>query len=90
MPIIDTPITDAQRDAIAAQAAVYDTDDCPGCEGLHDWRAYDYADDPEVEDGYPNGAVAVDFLYRYDDGELGRETTVFALDGSVLDSQDWG
>jgi hypothetical protein len=43
--------------------------------------------------GYPDDARIVEFTYRdlvNDTGIPGREVTVFAVDGKVLDSQDFG
>jgi hypothetical protein len=44
--------------------------------------------------GFPEGALIVEFTYReagHDDRDRpGREVTVFAADGDVLDSQDFG
>lgn len=42
---------------------------------------------------FPEGALIVEFTYRdlvNDTGIPGREVTVFAADGKVLDSQDFG
>lgn len=83
----DHPLTDAQQHAIEAQAAVYGTDPTI-CQGLHH-----YTVKPASEDAgpYPPGAVAAMFHYVPENGEgLGLEVTVYAVDGTVLDSQDFG
>lgn len=80
-------LTDQQETEIARQAAWYDTDDTP-CAELNGYRAY-----PATERGdYPADAVAVDFTYLYADEDqvLGLETTVFAADGDILDTHDFG
>jgi hypothetical protein len=85
-PPLATP-NEPQRAAIAAQAAVYGTDRTI-CKGLshHVPRPASYWGD------YPTGAVAVEFCYIPADLDdpLGLEVTVFAADGTVLDSQDFG
>lgn len=41
--------------------------------------------------GYDGPGLAVRFIYRYnDDHGEGLEVTIFAEDGTVLDSQDFG
>jgi hypothetical protein len=64
-----------------------------------------FASNPEVEllkvgalpndayEGFPGDALIVEFTYRHldhDSGTPGREVTVFAADGEVLGSQDFG
>lgn len=65
-----------------------------------------FATNPEVEllkvgplpadafgEGFPDDALIVEFTYRHldhDSGIPGREVTVFAADGDVLSSQDFG
>lgn len=85
--------TPEQREAIAKQAKVYDTDDAPDCRGLKQYRVYSAA--AEWGEEWPADAVGVDFAYIYDDDErdpetCGLETTIFAADGSVIESQDFG
>ena len=79
-------MTAAQRAAVDTQIRAYDAPETP-CRGLSSYRLY-----PATEWGFDEqGAVAVDFAYLHEDGEgTGLETTVFAADGSVLDTQDFG
>jgi hypothetical protein len=93
----EAPIAPAQRAAIDAQTAVYDTPECP-CDGLISRRLYNARDEwlhdgwvsAEEAESVPADLIAVDFTYRYPDGEPGLETTVFRADGSVYTSQDFG
>jgi hypothetical protein len=97
MPAISATVTPAQRAAINAQTAIYDTPECP-CDGLISRRIYN-ARDEWLRDGWlfadeaenvPADLIAVDFTYRHEDGEPGLETTVFRADGTVYTSQDFG
>lgn len=81
--------TPEQRAAILAQVQVYDAPETP-CAGLVGYSVVRYG---EVDD-----AVSVTFRYRHDDGSdtladgerVGVEQTVFAADGDVITSQDFG
>jgi hypothetical protein len=50
--------------------------------------------DGDEFDGFPKDAAIVEFTYLYRDGDRpelpGREVTVFAVDGEVVTSQDFG
>lgn len=76
-----------QQAAIDKQVAYYSTPECP-CAGLDSHRVYDAREWGDQ----PAGAVAVDFHYLYDEPgqHHGLETTVFATDGTILASQDFG
>lgn len=79
------PISDAQITAIVDAAAAYESDTSP-CAGLHhlslsDARMPDFA-----------GAIEAEFSYLHQGlpRHLGLEVTVFAVDGTVVHSQDFG
>lgn len=79
------PITEAQVQAIADQAAIYDSG-ASHAAGLHHVAIKAY---PEAA---PRGAVCGCFHYlqRGLPKHLGLEMTVFAPGGRTLDSQDFG
>lgn len=103
---IEATVTDAQLAAIRKQAMYYATDECPadGCarvrvEPAAAWDGLVFRTDNEgiarvhVTDD-DNGAVAASFYYGYpyedEDGSTGLEVTIFAADGTVIGSQDFG
>jgi hypothetical protein len=90
-------ITHAQAEAIAAQTMVYYTDDAPSVVGLFQPpKVITDADQMAIYAGtLRDGAVAVEFVYEYGDNDhlhrdRGLEVTVYATDGSVIASQDYG
>lgn len=89
----DVTITPEQRKAIDRQAAIYGTDDTPDVVGLIYYEVL-AASDGMFGEPAPEGALEVHFRYRYSDedkdGKGGLEVTVFAADGSVVTSQDFG
>lgn len=83
--------TPEQERAIDAQAAVYGTDQTI-CRGLNGYSVHPASEwDTDGDKPWPADAVAVHFDYIPEDGEgHGLEVTIFAADGDVLDSQDFG
>lgn len=90
--------TPEQERAIDAQAAVYGTDQTI-CRGLDRYVVHPASEwDADDAKPFPADAVAVHFIYLppredtpwFDEDERGLEVTVFAADGTVLDSQDFG
>ena len=91
-------LTTEQRHAISATIRRYSDADTP-CDGLaghtvRDGGEYwaDWAsDDPGQPNPWPAGTVVASFQYvRQAGAGTGLEVTVFAPDGSVLTSQDFG
>jgi hypothetical protein len=86
------------RDLIThAQTMVYYTDDAPSVVGLFQPpKVITDADQMAIYAGtLRDGAVAVEFVYEYGDNDhlhrdRGLEVTVYATDGSVIASQDYG
>jgi hypothetical protein len=76
-------ITDEQVNAIRAQANAYD-EAWVDADGLESIRRGDGFAAPT------DGKVSVAFAYNALNGELGLEVTVFAADGTVTESQDFG
>ena len=76
-------ITDEQVNAIRAQANAYD-EAWVDADGLESIRRGDGFAAPT------DGNVSVAFAYNALNGELGLEVTVFAADGTVTSSQDFG
>jgi len=81
----ELPISDAQITAIVDTIAVYESDDSP-CAGLHHLSLGD------ARMSACAGAVEAEFsyLHRGLPRHLGLEVTVFAVDGTVVHSQDFG
>ncbi len=79
----------AQSVAIEETVAIYEAN--PEV-ALLEWRAIDPAE--FLREGQRPDRIYIEFLYRdhlnSPDRPPGREVTVFAPDGSVLDSQDFG
>lgn len=85
---VSTEVTAAQANAIQKQAAIYDTDDAPNCDGL---ESYKIEAASEWGDSSPEGAVAASFNYRYPGEDVtGLEVTIFDREGNVVTSQDFG
>jgi hypothetical protein len=80
-------LPERQRAAILEQSRVYGTVDSE-CVGLDHFTVRPAAS--WLDDSAPEDAVAVEFAYRYADGPTGLEVTVFAADGDVVTSQDFG
>jgi hypothetical protein len=93
--LIDVAVTSAQAEAIAAQLLVYDKPETP-CLGLHSWRIPPRADAFSDANAPGPGPVEVHFHYlpeephHIESEHVGLEVTIYELDGSVSNSQDYG
>jgi hypothetical protein len=80
--------TEAQGAAIEVSIANIAANDEVDLRGIRRLR------DGDKFEGFPNDAAIVEFTYLYRDGDRpelpGREVTVFAVDGEVVTSQDFG